>query len=451
MKQFLIKTIEEKANELSKMAKDIWSNPELGMEEFFASKLQRDYMKKNGFSISLIENIPTGFVAEYGEEGPIVGVLGEYDALPGLSQLESMTVKTPTESENPNGHGCGHNLLGVAGIGACLAIKDAIDSGSVKCKVRYYGCPAEEPLKGKGDMANENVFDDLDFAVTSHPFDRNAVFAMGMAAVVTANFNFKGITAHAGFNPEDGRSALDAVELMNVGSNYLREHMSSGSRIHYTISNGGEAPNIVPDKASSKYTVRSETKKSVEALFERVIKVANGAAMMTETKVEVNIQSKCYDYVASEVLIPVAEENLKWAGPLELTEEDQNFGKELAATVDQELVKECRKIVGLEEDKAVSENEVHIISKRTGGSSDMGDVSYIVPTICISTACTPVGVTPHTWQSTSSYGSNIGFKGMLYASKSMAGIIYDVCNNPHVLEDAKKLHKEKGLKFKKVK
>jgi len=451
MKQLLIKTVEEKANELRKMAKDIWSNPELGEQELYASKLQRDYMKENGFLISLIENVPTAFVAEYGNEGSVVGVLGEYDALPGLSQLEGVAFKAPTESENPNGHGCGHNLLGVAGIGACLAIKEAIDNGSVKCRVRYYGCPAEEALKGKGEMANEGVFDDLDFSVTFHPFDRNAVWGMGTPAVVAAEFNFKGVTAHAGFNPEVGRSALDAVELMNVGCNYLREHMTEGSRVHYTITNGGEAPNIVPDKASSKYNVRSETNKNAETLFERVVKIANGAAMMTETEVEVNIQNKCYDYAASEVLIPIANENLKWAGPLEFTEEDKKLGKELADTVNQELVKQFKTHIGLENDQAMSEKEVHIMSKRFGGSSDIGDVSYIVPTICLSTSCAPVGVAPHTWQSTSCYGSDIGFKGMLYASKSMAGIIYDVCNNPSVLKEAKRYHEEKGLKFIKIK
>lgn len=449
MKQLLIDIIEERANELSKMAKDIWSNPELGMEEFYASKLQKDYMKKNGFSIEEIEGVPTGFVASYGTEGPIVGLIGEYDALSGLSQLEGVDYKAPANSENTNGHGCGHNLLGVSCIGAAIAIKDAIDKGLVKCRVRYYGCPAEEPVIGKVVMANKGVFDDLDFAVSTHPWDRNAVMNLKMPAVIMADFNFKGLTAHAGLNPEDGRSALDAQELMNVGSNYIREHMESSSRIHYIITNGGESPNIVPDKASSKYTVRAKSIDEAKKLFERVVKCAKGAAMMTETEVDFNILTNCYDYVASAELLPVAEENLKWAGPINFTEEEEAFGKKLSATVDQDLVKKHKAGLGIKEDKAMSDSEVHIMTATIGGSTDLGNVSYIAPTVCVGTACSPVGIAAHTWQATSSYGSSIGSKGMLSAAKAMAGIVFDVCNKPEILEAAKKSHQEKGLKYEK--
>jgi aminobenzoyl-glutamate utilization protein B len=446
MKEILKEVIEERAQELKRMAKEIWDNPELGYEEFFASKVQRDYMEKNGFVIREVSNLPTAFIAEYGEEGPVVGVLGEYDALPGFSQLEGVTFKAATESENPNGHGCGHNLLGVAGIGACLAIKEVIDRGAVRCRIRYYGCPAEELLTGKARMEEEGVFKDLDLALSYHPFDKNAVWAMKTPAMIRANFNFKGTEAHAGYNPEDGRSALDAVELMNVGSNYLREHMSRTSRIHYTITDGGKAPNIVPGVALSSYHIRSESKESVEALYARVVKVARGAAMMTETEVEIDFIGKIYDYEPSNVLTGVAKENLKFAGEILLTDNEKNYARELSATIDPKMTERARKAIGLEGEEVFSTREVLIEVDPVGGATDVGNVSYIAPTIIISTACMPAGVSPHSWQATASFGSELGLKGMIHGSKAMAGTIWDVCTDPELLERVIKDHNEKALK-----
>ncbi|HWV24021.1 MAG TPA: amidohydrolase, partial [Thermomicrobiales bacterium] len=261
----------------------IWENPQVALAESFACQLQADDLERDGFTITRdISGMPTAFMAEWsqGEGGPKIGFLGEYDALPGLSQ-KNQDIQDPIVLDGP-GHGCGHNLLGTASLAAASVMKAWLQHTGKPGTIRYYGCPAEETCEGKVFMARAGVFDDLDMSLTWHPGSTNTVWAGSSLAVNNIKFRFRGRTAHAAANPETGRSSLDAVELMNVGVNFLREHMPEKARVHYVITNGGGAPNVVPDDCEVWYFIRSPERSQVEELTERVKKIAQGAALMTE-------------------------------------------------------------------------------------------------------------------------------------------------------------------------
>ncbi|MEM0296542.1 MAG: amidohydrolase [Zestosphaera sp.] len=277
VKEEVWRYIEENAEGFVEIARKIWENPELGLQERFASDLQTRVLEENGFRIKRdIGGMPTAFIAEYGSGRPIIGVLGEYDALPGLSQ-KAKAQREPVREGAP-GHGCGHNLLGTAGVAAAIAVKKLMEEGKISGTLRYYGCPAEETLVGKVYMAREGVYNDLDAVITWHPMLLNAAWTSSSLAMISVRFEFKGIPAHAAASPEMGRSALDAAELMNVGANYLREHVPEKVRIHYSILYGGKEPNIVPDKAVVWYYIRAPDPVLVEEVFERMKKIAQGAA-----------------------------------------------------------------------------------------------------------------------------------------------------------------------------
>ncbi|WP_342489068.1 amidohydrolase [Cytobacillus sp. FSL W7-1323] len=310
IKEELIDWIKNKEEFFSDMAKDIWNHPQVAYEEEYASNLQKQVLQEAGFDIQ--ENVggaQTAFVAEYGSGKPVIGILGEFDALPGLSQAVS-TNREEIISGGP-GHGCGHNLLGTAGVEAVIAMSEAMKTSEINGTIRYYGCPAEEVLSGKTFMARQGVFNDLDCALTWHPGVANFVVNMSMQAMVSVEYQFKGITAHAAGAPHAGRSALDAVELMNVGANYMREHVLDGSRIHYVITNGGLAPNIVPDQASVWYYLRATTKEQVDSMFNRLEKIAQGAALMTETKVEHQVKAYAYNVLPNDTLNKVMLKNME--------------------------------------------------------------------------------------------------------------------------------------------
>ncbi|MEH7238237.1 M20 family metallopeptidase [Bacillus sp. JJ1562] len=432
----ILQWIKKDRSEFTEMAKKIWEHPEVAYEESYASDLQASKLKEEGFRIKAsIGGIPTAFVAEYGSGKPIIGILGEYDALPGLSQ----TVRTVQEQVEPDGpgHGCGHNLLGTAGVEVVVALKKAMEEYKLTGTIRYYGCPAEEVLSGKTFMAKDGVFDDLDCALTWHPWTSNMVVNMSMQAMVSIKFHFKGIPAHAASSPHAGRSALDAVELMNVGTNYLREHVVDGTRIHYVITNGGLAPNIVPEHASVWYYLRASTKEQVEDILRRVKNIAKGAALMTETEVSSEIEALAYDTLPNEALNDLMHENMKLADPLVFTVEEEKFAKELVKTVDLNIVKTA--LSGTNELFPVTyQNDKQTKGKTLPGSTDVGDVSWITPVGTIFTTCAPVGVQLHSWQATASFGSSIGFKGMHFASQTMALTAYDLLlNKDNVLERAK--------------
>ncbi|MEH7386444.1 amidohydrolase [Bacillus sp. JJ1521] len=435
-KQNILQWIRSNRSGFTEMAKKIWENPQIAYEESFASNLQASKLKEEGFRVqSAIGGIPTAFIAEYGSGKPIIGILGEYDALPGLSQTVR-TIQEQVELDGP-GHGCGHNLLGTAGVEAVVALKKVMHEKGLTGTIRYYGCPAEEVLSGKTYMAKEGVFDDLDCALTWHPWTSNMVVNMGMQAMVSIKFHFKGIPAHAASAPHAGRSSLDAVELMNVGTNYLREHVVDGTRIHYVITNGGLAPNIVPEHATVWYYLRASTKEQVEDILRRVKNIAKGAALMTETEVRSEIDAFPYDTLPNEALNDLMYENMKLADPLVFTEEEEDFARELVKTVDLNIVKIAQRLNN-ELLPVTYQNDKQTKGKTLAGSTDVGDVSWITPVGTIMTTCAPVGVQLHSWQATASFGASIGFKGMHLAAQTMALSAYDLLlNKDHVLERAK--------------
>nr|WP_066305168.1 amidohydrolase [Bacillus sp. FJAT-29814] len=440
-KSNISKWIDENEAKFTDVAKQIWNHPEVGYCEIFASALQIKTLEEAGFRVtSGVGDVPTAFVAEYGKGNPIIGILGEFDALPGLSQQATPNY-VPVVPNGP-GHGCGHNLLGTAGLEAVIALKERIDAEILEGTIRYYGCPAEELLSGKTFMARAGVFNDLDCALTWHPGTTNMTVNFRTQALTAIEFYFSGRTSHAGAAPHLGRSALDAVELMNVGANYLREHVPDGTRIHYQITNGGMAPNIVPEHASVYYFLRGADRKQVNELEERLIKVAQGAAMMTETSVRWEIKSGCYDTLPNETLNELMYTQARAAGPMAFTEEEEKFAEELRQTVDptvlaaamqQATSADANKIL----DTGFYHNKKHF-GITMGGSSDVGDVSWIVPMGQIMTTCVPLGVQFHTWQATASVGSSIGMKGMHYAAKIMALSAYELLlDQEGILEKAK--------------
>ena len=288
-------SISRRADALTELSLKIWHFAEAGFLEIESAKAQIEYLKNEGFTVKApVSGMPSAFVAEYGSGKPIIGYLGEYDALPRLSQEPCGLSKKPL-TEGAPGHGCGHNMLGVAALGAALMLKDAIEAGKVKGTVRYYGCPAEELLAGKVFMARDGLFNDLDACLTWHPFAMNAVSTGSSQALNSVKFHFHGRTAHAAGDPHNGRSALDAVELMNVGVNYLREHVPTDTRIHYVTTYGGGEPNIVPDEATVWYYVRAPKRDQVDPVYQRVIACAEGAAKMTDTTFTIEFISGCYD------------------------------------------------------------------------------------------------------------------------------------------------------------
>ncbi|WP_066252968.1 amidohydrolase [Neobacillus drentensis] len=453
-KSNITKWIDENEAKFTDVAKQIWDYPEVGYSEIFASTLQIKTLEEAGFKVtSGVGDVPTAFVAEYGKGKPIIGILGEFDALPGLSQQATPNY-APAVPNGP-GHGCGHNLLGTAGLEAVIALKERIDAEKLPGTIRYYGCPAEELLSGKTFMARAGVFDDLDCALTWHPGTTNMTVNFRTQALTAIEFYFSGRTSHAGAAPHLGRSALDAVELMNVGANYLREHVPDGTRIHYQITNGGMAPNIVPEHASVYYFLRGADRKQVNELEERLLKVAQGAALMTETSVRWEIKSGCYDTLPNETLNELMFTQAEAAGPMDFTKEEKKFAEELRQTVDPSVLAAAMHQATSADANKILDTDFYHNRKHfgitMGGSSDVGDVSWIVPMGQIITTCVPLGVQFHTWQATASVGTSIGMKGMHYAAKIMALSAYELLlDQEGILEKAKAefIASTKGVRYK---
>lgn len=446
--QEVVEWLEERQGRFISMADQIWANPELALGEYKACKLQSEDLAADGFTITgNIGDMPTAFMAEWsqGDGGPIIGFLGEYDALPGLSQ-ENQQNQAPIVVDGP-GHGCGHNLLGTAALASASVLKAWLQHTGTAATVRYYGCPAEETCEGKVFMARAGAFDDLDLALTWHPGSKNTVWAGSSLAVNNIKFRFKGRTAHAAANPETGRSALDAVELMNVGVNYLREHTIDAARMHYVITNGGGAPNVVPDDAEVWYFIRSPERYQVEELTERVRKIANGAAMMTETTLEENFVSGAYNMLSNQVLGDHMFSVLEELGTLEFTDEEVAYGKQVVS----QFPKELRTFL-LEQDHVPADmvdaglsGDVWPITDRgqtMPGSTDVSDVSWITPTAQITTATWALGIPGHSWAVTATGAMSIGHKGMLHAAKTMAITAADAILDPSLIERAQAEFKE---------
>jgi aminobenzoyl-glutamate utilization protein B len=421
--------VEARRSELNAVNKAIWEFAEVGLEEHQSSALLIDKLKAAGFKVRAgVADMPTAFVAEFGSGQPIIGILAEYDALPGLSQKVSPE-RDPVTAEAP-GHGCGHSGLGTGALGAALAVKAAMEKHKLPGTVRLYGTPAEETLIGKVYMSLAGEFDQLDACLHWHPGTRNDVWNGETKAAVSAKFTFSGVTAHASGNPEKGRSALDGVELMNVGANYMREHLKEDARVHYVITNGGGAPNVVPAKATVWYYVRANNHVDVERNFAWLKDIAEGAAKMSRTTVSVQIDTDCHEIIPNDPLAELLLRNLDRVGAPKFTPEEQTFARRLQEPVTREF--------GTVFELAIDE-EIHRKPKVGGGSgsTDVGDISWHIPTGGLRTACFAADAPGHSWQNVAAIGSTIGEKGIAYAAKVLACTALDLLENPQALAAAK--------------
>ncbi|MFL0504482.1 M20 family metallopeptidase [Ureibacillus sp. 179-F W5.1 NHS] len=438
--------------ELIHLSDRIWEHPETRFKETESVKVFTTYLRQIGFEIEMgVGGIDTAFVAKYGTEGPVIGILGEYDALPGLSQKAGSPIREPLV-EGGNGHGCGHNLLGTAGIGAVVVLKELIDKGEVEGQIHYFGCPAEEGGSGKTFMVREGVFDYVDVALTWHPNSFTSVFNFSSLANYQVYFEFEGIASHAANSPHLGRSALDAVELMNVGVNYLREHISKDAKVHYAITNsGGMSPNVVQAEAEVLYLIRANTIQEVDEIYKRIVKIAEGAALMTETKVKVKFDKACSNYIPNDTINQIIYKKLQLVGLPTYNEAELEYARKMAETISPaEFSSALDEIKTMSEDNPVvkekgSESVFYPVvvpyqkSKASmAGSTDVADVSWVVPTAQFFATCFVLGTPLHSWQLVSQGKTGLAHKGMIYASKVMALTGLELLQNPELIEQAKK-------------
>tara|TARA_B100000927_G_scaffold274233_1_gene253287 strand:- start:503 stop:1948 length:1446 start_codon:yes stop_codon:yes gene_type:complete len=430
--------VSSKKNTFQKIAIDIWELAELGYLEHKSSELLADELRKNGFKITKgVADIPTSFVAEYSNGGPIIGILGEFDALPGLAQTSS-PFKEVAQNETGAGHACGHHLFGAASAWAAVAIKEWIVENDINGTIRFYGTPAEEGGSGKVYMVREGLFEDVDIVLHWHPDDVNSANSRTSNSNKSGKFRFKGISAHAAGAPELGRSALDGVEAMNHMVNMMREHIPQESRIHYVITKGGLAPNVVPDNAEVYYYIRHPKMAVVDELFQRVVKIAEGAAIGTETEISYEVMHGNYSLLPNDTIQKIVHKNLKELGGIKYTENE----KEYAADLYQTLFKPDLKIGSQETVKPYETTHSY-------GSTDVGDVSWVVPTAGLRTATWVPGTAAHSWQAVAAGGTSIGLKGAELAAHTMANTIKDIFKNPSVIKDAKQeLIARRGADFK---
>ena len=432
------KAVDQNAGILTALAKKIWANPETAFNEVNACKWTAETLRNAGFEVETgYVGMPTAIRAVWGKGHPVIGFLGEYDALPGLIQKVS-TEKEPLVPGAP-GQGCGHNLLGVACIGAALGMKAELEATGKEGTVVFYGCPAEEVLTGKAFMAREGAFTDLDVAFSWHGATTNNVTLGTMTGLNSAVFHFHGITAHAGGDPHNGRSALDAVEIMNVGANYLREHVTSDVRIHYVIKEGGTAPNIVPDKASVWYYVRALSREAVEDTYRRLVLVAEGAAHMTETKLEIEFMGGCYNTLNPVMLTTLTHDVMEQIAMPQWTAEENAFAETLNGKSQQY---EAVKAKGVLEHGPLCTFVEPVLNENGYGSTDVGDVQHIVPCVQVMTATCNLAAPGHSWQITACAGTDIGMKGMLFGSKVMAATAMKLVEDPKLIEEAREEFKK---------
>lgn len=442
----IVRRVDAKAADYCALSDRIWAIPELAFEEHRSVAEHIAMLEREGFRITPnVGGIPTAFVAEFGEGSPVIGILGEYDALPDLAQVSGAT-EPISSAAGGAGHGCGHNLLGSGSALAAVALRDALAAEGIEGKVRYYGCPAEENLGGKAYMARAGAFDDLDAAFCWHPGVVNEVVTKSTNAAIGARFSFSGRAAHAASEPHLGRSALDAVELMNVGVNYMREHMPSSARVHYAITNaGGEAPNVVQAYAESAYLCRSPNLQDAEQIFARVKKIAEGAALMTETSVKVQITAGYSNILNNKALQDVMYENMRRVGPPPFDEADYEFAKELRkmALTEEGVASVVARDISLK-DKILHDDLLPLGTDAFEmGSTDVGDVSWIVPTAQCYTACFAIGTPFHAWQLVTQGNLPAAHKGMILAAKIMASTAADCFRNPEIINRAKAELKQK--------
>ncbi len=436
-KQKVIKNLESNAAHYGQISKKIWGFAEVGYKEKQSSALLQETLKKSGFSVEAgVADIPTAFVATYGSGSPVIGIMAEYDALPGMSQ-DSIPQKKSLGGVG--GHACGHHLFGTASVAAAISVKEWLMANGGKGTIKLYGCPAEEGGSGKVYMVRAGLFNGVDAMLHWHPNDVNSVNSSSSLANKAGKFRFYGLASHAAASPEMGRSALDAVEAMNFMANMMREHVPSSTRIHYVITNGGKAPNIVPDFAEVYYYVRSPKRDVVKDVWNRIQKAAEGATLGTGTKMEVELIGGVYEVLPNDVLVKVMGENMKQVGGYTLDAKEMEFAKTIQETPGM-----------LKEDLNSTQ---HIYTDRSdpssGGSTDVADVSWTVPTVGLGAATWVPGTSAHSWQAVAAGGMSIGKKGMMVAAKTIVSTAIDLFNSPEILIKAKEeLDQRRGKDFK---
>ena len=445
-----LSAIDQSRELLCSMSDQLWDHPEVGFHEQFAAGLFCDTLSALGFQVQRnLADIPTAFSGSYGEGAPVIGFLGEFDALPGLSQQAGVLTKVPVQEEAP-GHGCGHNLLGVGSLAAALAVKRYLEENHLPGTVKFFGCPAEEGGSGKCFMARNGVFDGVDLAFSWHPGEVNSVSTEGTMSNYQICYHFYGVSSHAAMSPEKGRSALDALELMNMGVQFLREHVSTDTRIHYAITNtGGNAPGTVQPYAEALYLLRAVHPEQLIDLYERVNRIAQGAAMMTDTKVDIEFIKACSNVLINTELNHLMQRNLEEVPPAEFDQEDLELAKQYRTTIQpgrsyyDSLVDEVEDPQLRAELQAKANDPIHqgvmpLAQERQGFvSSDVGDVSWNCPVAQINASTLPAGIPMHSWQMVAVGKTPLAKKGMLYAAKVMAASAIDALNDPELVKRAK--------------
>lgn len=408
-----------------KTALQIWEYAEVGYKEVKSAALHVQHLKDAGFSVETgVAGIPTAFVATYGSGSPAIGILAEYDALPGINQSTS-SERDPIVGKNA-GHACGHHLFGTASVSAGIAIKELMAAGKLKGTIKVFGTPAEEGGSGKVFLVRAGLFNNLDAVIHWHPDDVNAITTTSALANKSAKFKFYGISAHAAAAPDQGRSSLDAVEAMDNMVNMMREHVPQETRIHYVITSGGKAPNVIPDFAEVYYYVRHPKRKDVVEIFDRVVKAAEGAALGTGTTMKYDIIGGTHDLLINKTLAETMQANLDKVGGVNYTEAEIAFAKKIQPTM----------VAPIDIATAAQVKPLTYINEGNSGSTDVGDVSYALPTVGLRAATWVPGTAAHSWQAVASGGTEIGTKGMLVASKTMALTTIDLMSNPALLAKA---------------
>jgi aminobenzoyl-glutamate utilization protein B len=438
-KKTALDSLGRQQSDLIDLSDRVWELAETALREDQSAKVLADYAEAKGFTVQRgVAGMPTAFVASYGQGRPVIAIMGEYDALPGISQRAS-AVKAPLE-EGAAGHGCGHNLFGAASLGAAVAIKETMAAGALKGTIRFLGTPAEESIGGKIYMIREGVFKDVDAVLVWHPDDETKVDYEGAQANVQFFVEFRGRTAHAAADPWNGRSAADAIEAFTHGLNLLREHVRPTVRIHYTVQRAGDVPNVIPDYARILTWVRDSKRPGVDDVFARVQEIARGAALIAGVDHTLTIQTGYTDTNILESGLKLLHENLTLAGETSYTAEEQAFARELQKATGKP---EAGMVAALEPLKPIA-------SDPPGGSTDVGDVSWVVPTLHFSVATAPKDVPWHAWPVVAGSRMSIGHKGMMRASRALAATAVDLFQDAARLETIRKewAQKTKGVTYK---
>jgi len=431
-KKALLTSVEKHKNELIKISDDIWRLAETAFEETKSAEILASYAEKNGFNVERgVAGMPTAFVATYGSGSPVISVLGEFDALPGISQ-KAIPTKSPLK-EGAAGHGCGHNLFGAGSLGAAIAIKELIQAGKIKGTVKFLGTPSEEKFFGKIWMVNAGLWDDVDVNISWHPSAETKADVQSSLALVDFKVEFFGQAAHASADPWNGRSASDALELYASGINYYREHVRPSVRMHYHIQDGGQVVNVVPDYARIWVRVRDTKRSGMMPVYERVQEMAKGAAILANVEYKISLISGIYEVLVNREGGEIMQKNLELLGPIEYTDDEIAFGKKI-----QEITK--KEQVGM--DSAINP----LLATREnpgGGSTDVGDVSWNVANINLGVTTAPKDTPWHSWAVVACGGMSIGHKGMLYSSKAMSMTMLDLFENPALVDKVKAEYKER--------